>query len=197
MGHVVDEFREPTQLESSLRVAYVAATEKRPFHTLITMGLSDQPIAIPASASTASRHVELMMTLPEDWQMNATSRTQVDYQWPITELFRLAQLHDDTAWLGWGQAIPNGTPPRAYAPNTELCGVILAPSLMVKQEFYELILEDRTVLFLSAIPLYREELELWRRQGMAMVFGKLLDHGVKDVVHPRRRNIARKRFGLF
>lgn len=197
IGHIAHEFPYPSTPKSSVRIAHVAAVDRHPFHTLITMGLSDQPIAVPEDAVDAPRHIELMMTLPADWKLDAESLTKADYNWPIAELFRLAHLRDATSWLGWGQAIANGAPPLAYAPNTELCAVILAPSLLVKQEFYELEIEHRKILFLSAIPLYREEFELWKRKGMAAVFGRLLDHGIKDVVEPRRRNVARKRFLLF
>jgi hypothetical protein len=139
-----------------------------------------------------------MMTLPENWPLDATSLLQPRHHWPVHELLRLSHLaREQGAWLGWGTAIPHGAPPTAFAPDTALSAVILAPSLLVKQDFYELQADDRRIVFFSAIPLYREEYELQQREGMQVLLGKLLDRGIKDVVHPQRRNVTKKRFGLF
>jgi len=179
-------------------ICHVAPTERRPFHTLITCGMSARPMAVPASEPDAPRHLELMITLPKNWKFDEQSLAQPTWNWPLAELSRVAALpaaHD--SWLGWGHAVPHGNPPVPYAPGTKLCGVIIAPSLLVKEAFYELQLGKRSVAFFSAIPLYREELELHERDGMQALLGKLIDNEINDVVELTRKNVGKKFFGLF
>jgi hypothetical protein len=199
VGRIVGEFPDSRAPASGLSVLQLGPSDTRPLHTLITLGLSDLPMTAPANVEAdAPRYIELMMTLPAHWQLDTASLQQTQWSWPVDELLRLAHLsRDQGQWLGWGTSIANGAPSIAYAPNTALSAVILAPSLLVKQDFYELGSDDRRIVFLSAIPLYREEYELQQRDGMQTLLGKLLDRDIKDLVQPRRRNVAKKRFGLF
>jgi hypothetical protein len=199
-GHIerlVGTITEAFPAGEGIEICHVAPTERRPFHTLITCGMSAHPMEIPVSAANAPRHLELMMTLPKDWKLDRESRTLPNWNWPIAELTRLAALPAAGQWLGWGHAIPNGTPAVPYAPDTKLCGVIIAPSLLVKEAFYELQLDRHQVAFFSAIPLYREELAIRERDGMEKLLGKLIDNEINDVVEIGRTNVGKKFFGLF
>ena len=117
----------------------------------------------------APHRLELMMTLPEGWKPSS-DLTDEHSHWPTRLLQSLSRLpREREGWLGWGHTVPNGDPPQPLAPHTALCGVIIAPSLLVPVAFYELNIDGERVAFYSAIPLYREELELQRarRHGSA------------------------------
>ena len=76
--------------------------------------------------------------------------------------------------------------------------MIIAPSLLVPVGFYELDVDGERVAFYSAIPLYREELDLKQSQGMEVLLGRLLEKDINDVVYVKRRNVGKKkRFGFF
>lgn len=179
-------------------VLHVSPVDSRPYHTLITSGMSTVAMPVPREVDAPHR-IELMMTLPEGWKPQ-TDLADVRVHWPtrlLQQLSRLPQEKPD-GWLGWGHAIPNGDPPQPLAPHTELCGVIIAPSLLVPVAFYELNTDGERVAFYSAIPLYREELELHQRQGMAPLLEKLLAKDINDKVYLKRTNVAKKKlFGLF
>jgi hypothetical protein len=171
-------------------VLHVQPVNSRPYHTLITAGMSSVAMRVPRDVSAPQR-LELMMTLPEGWTPDEDWATRL-----LQSLGRLPRERED--WLGWGHTVPNGEPPQPLAPNTELCGVIIAPSLLVPVAFYELEIDGERVAFYSVIPLYREELELHAREGMAALLERLLHNDINDVVYLKRRNVARKkRFGLF
>jgi hypothetical protein len=178
-------------------VLYVRPINSRPYHTLVTAGMSSVAMQAPADAS-APRRIELMMTLPEAWKLS--SDTQDDgAHWPTRLLQSLSRWpREHEGWLGWGGTVPNGDPPQPLAPRTALCGVIVAPSLLVPVSFYELDIDGERVAFYSAIPLYREELELQAREGMAALLERLLHNDINDVVDIKRRNVGKKKlFGLF
>jgi hypothetical protein len=183
-----------THADHPVDVLRIEPTEERRYHTLITSGMSDRAMSVP-SGSKAPRYLELMCTLPKTWDLAASGGTEGD--WPLRELRRLARLPQETnAWLAWGHTVPNGDPPRPFARDTKLCGVIIVPSLMVPRLFYELAIDDRTVTFYSIVPLYKEELSLKEEIGMEKLLERLIDRDVDDVIQPRRRNVARKLFGL-
>lgn len=194
-----------------IEILYVAPVASRPYHTLITCGMSRVRMPVPPAVEAPGR-IELMMTLVEDWPLTKEmfERPQDDlrHAWPISLLQQLAaRPQRENSWLGWGDAIANGDPPQAFVPGARVgrlswpgsagyCGVIIAPSLRVAIEFYELGTGPERIGFLSAIPLYLEELQLHRRAGMQKLLGRLRRHDISDVVEPRRRNVARRFFGL-
>jgi hypothetical protein len=196
LGPIKQVFRESPDA-SAIEVLHVAATTDRPVHTLITSGMSDQAMAIPAGTDSPE-HLELMTTLPQGWQLDAQAPRDATWYWPIRQLLQLAALpRQSNSWLGWGRTVPNGEPPQPLASNTKLCGAIIVPSLLVPTPFYELKLATRTIAFFSVVPLYQEELALKEREGMKALLEKLIDRGIRDLVDPKRRNVAAKRFGLF
>lgn len=197
IGRIDKVFRGAACGTASIDVNHVAPTETRPVHTLLTAGMSDLPMCVPAEVD-APRCVELMMTLPRRWQLDEKSIASPEWSWPIQQLQTLSCFpHEHQTWLGWGHTIPNGEPPQAFAPNTRLCGVIIAPSLLVPVTFYELDTKDQRIGFFSAIPLYREELELKEKDGMEALLAKLVEHDINDVVEPKRRNVAKRFLGWF
>lgn len=194
IGHV---FHEPAFEGLAIDILHVPAAIDRPLQTLVTAGVSDRAMPVSDNAR-APRHLELMMTLPERWKLDDASNADPRWYWPVRALGHLARFaHSQRTGLGWGQTIPNGDPPAAFAPDTALCGVILAPSLLVPKEFYELKAGTRRIEFYSAIPLYKEEMDLRQSQGMEHLLSTLIDHGINDLVDPKRRNVTKKRFGFF
>jgi hypothetical protein len=196
LGTIQQVFSEPGG-ESSLQVLHVASSVDRPVHTLITAGMSDEPMEAGADPQVP-RYIELMMTLPREWHLNQLAVTDQGY-WPVRTLFGLArEPQSRRSAIKWGDIVPNGSPALPYAAGVPFCGVIVAPSLLVPKEFYALESGERHVEFYAAIPLYLEEMALGRERGMQHLLATLLDHEVNDLVELKRRNVTRKkRFGLF
>lgn len=181
----------------SADVLHVKPVDSRPYHTLITAGMSTVAMPVPPEVSAPHR-LELMMTLPEGWKPEGAVADDPAH-WPTRLLHSLSRVpRDPERWLGWGHTVRNGEPPQPYAAHTELCGAIIAPSLIVPVGFYELNIDGERVAFYAAIPLYREELELKQSKGMEELLGKLIEQDINDIVYLKRRNVAKKkRFGLF
>lgn len=190
LGPVTRTFR-----EGDIDILCVDAAFDRPVHMLITAGMSD--VAMNASRKDAPSRIELMMTLPEQWKLAGLHPSEPRY-WPVRLLAELVALPQKTGRaLAWGDTVPNGDPPAPYTRDSKLCGIIVAPSLLVPKEFYALDIADRHIEFYAAIPLYREELEARADQGMEFLLTRLLEHRVSDLVDIKRRNVMKKRFGLF
>ena len=198
IGKVSMVFHEILSDTVHIDVHHVEPTRERPFHTLITSGMSDLPMSVPASVEAAS-FMELMVTLPQSWKVNDKSFRLEEWYWPVRQLKFLARFpHKYDTWLGWGHTIPNGDPPAPFASNTKLCGVILLPSVNVPQKFHDLRINDnKTIEFFSVVPLFEEEMNLKLARGSDLLLEKFDKYEVSDIIDVNRRNVAKKRFGLF
>lgn len=174
-------------------VQHVQPTETRPVHTLITMGMSASAMSVPPQ-SQSPRFLELMITLPRDWKLQTEFVGKEEWAWPIRLLQTLARRASSSdAWIGWGDLIPNGHPPKPYAASTQQCVAFVVPSLLVPTEFYELNVAGKSIAFFAVVPLYKEEWQLGVKQGTKKLIERMVDRDVNDVVDPKRKNVARWR----
>lgn len=198
LGKVASVFHEIVSDTVHIDVHFVKPSEDFRFARLVTSGMSDLPMTIPEGVE-APRFTELLVTLPEDWRLDRDSFKEETWYWPVRLLKGLARLpHKYSTWLGFGHTVPNGDPPEPYAPSTQLCGAIILPSVTVPEEFHKLRIDERKeITFFAVVPLYGEEMNLKLRSGSGKLLDKFDSMKVTDIVDPLRRNVARKRFGIF
>ncbi|MDE1465919.1 suppressor of fused domain protein [Spartinivicinus poritis] len=198
IGEVAMVFHELISDTVHIDVHHVKPSQKRPFHTLITSGMSDLAMNVPAEVESTS-HMELMVTLPESWKIDEKSFNSESWYWPVRQLKYLARFpHKYDTWLGWGHTIPNGDPAQSFSENTKLNGVILLPPINTSPEFLELKIDDNKVIeFFSIVPLYEEEMDLKLTKGCDILLEKLDKNNISDIININRKNVAKKRFGIF
>jgi hypothetical protein len=180
-------------------VHVIKPAPNRNFWTLVTSGMSDRPMTVPAGAEKY-RHAEVMLSLPPAWPLSQEAFKDERYYWPIRWLKLLARLpHEFETWLGTGHTVPNGDPAEPYASNTKLCCMMLAPPVLVPAEFRSLVVnDDKTIHFWAALPLYREEMDFKLKKGSDPLFDRFDQHGVSELLDPARKNVCPKKlFGLF
>lgn len=200
IGPVQGVFHEIISPHVHLDVLFVAPTPSRNFHTLVTCGMGLHPMNVPEGAE-AYRYAELMLCLPADWPLSETAlRNEVNY-WPIRALKTLARLpHEYNTWLYLAHTIPNGDPAEAYADNTKLSSMIVSipETIPSARNFFTLTAApEKDVHFFSLVPLYKEEMDFKLNQGHEALFDKLKAAGVTELIQPDRKNVCKKRFGLF
>ena len=192
LGPVESVFHELVSDAVHLDVHWVRPTAARPFHLLVTSGMSDRPMKVPAELA-APRHIELVATLPEHWVIGSDAFRNEDWYWPVRELKTLARFpHKYDTWLGEGHTVANDDPPQPLAPETRLCGAILLRAQHVPEAFHELRLGDgRTIRFLAVVPVHDEEMALKTRSGTEALLERFRKAGVTDVIEPARPSVAR------
>lgn len=165
----------------------VGPTESRAFHTLVTSGMSDRPMATPPDETDAA-YAELMLSMPPDWPLTQAALTDNRFSWPIQWLKMLARFpHEYDTWLSDGHTVPNGDPPEPFAENTDFCGWLLLPATLLSPAVRELELEDaRTIRFFSIYPLYRGELEMKLNEGVDALIKRFERASVTEVLDPNR-----------
>jgi suppressor of fused protein SUFU len=175
-------------------VLLASPTEDLPFHTLMTCGLSELPMAAPPELPEA-RYAEVMLRLPSDWplEQEAIERDESAY-WPLRLLKFLARFpHEYDTWIGYGHTIPHGDPPAPFAPNTELCGAIVLPPLLGPEGFETASVAGRQINVLGVVPIHADEMELKLEKGTDALVDLLDQAGLSELLDPGRRSVVRRR----
>jgi hypothetical protein len=178
-------------------VLHVAPSDDRPWHTLVTCGMSVKPMLAPEADRAFG---ELTLALPPAWPMGDEDWKDERHYWPVRLLKFLARLpHEYDTWLGNGHTIPNDDPPRPYARGTRLCGAILAAPLLPPDAFRVLDRPEGPIAFYGVLPLYAAEMELKLADGADALYDRLGAAGVTELVDPGRPGVVeeRRRRGLF
>jgi hypothetical protein len=181
-------------------VHWIKPSKKFPFHTLVTSGMSDLPMSVPAG-SEENQFAELCILLPNNWQiegetsllMEEVFKDEENY-WPIRWLKTIARFpHIYNTWIGYGHTIPNGAEAEAYAPNTKLGCMITLPSISIGLDFFQLEINlDKTIKFYCLYPLYKEEMEYKLKKGSDALLEKFEKHNIIDVIDINRTNTCLK-----
>jgi hypothetical protein len=198
LGPVSGVFHELISDLVHVDIHLVPPTDGRPFHTLVTSGMSDQPMSPPAAAPDC-RVAELIIGLPPDWPMDQESWSDERYYWPVRWLKMLSRLpHEYKTWLWHGHTVPNGDPPEPFSEDTDLCCALLLPPFLTRPEFDALEIDaDKTIHFFALVPLYREEMDFKLRKGTDALIERLVKAGVDEVLDVKRKNVCKRGFKLF
>lgn len=199
VGRIDMVFHEIISDQVHIDVHWVKPTKEKPFHTLITSGMSDKPMNTPEGIENYE-YAELSICLPENWKISEEDFKDESNYWPIRWLKFLARFpHEYNTWLGYGHTLPNGDPPQPFDVKTKLNSVVLLPSIVFSEQFHTLKLDHKSIHFYTLIPLYQEELELKMTKGVDSLFDGFDKHNVSDILDINRPNAAKhkKLFGLF
>ncbi len=182
-----------------LDVVVVEPTPDRNYFTLVTLGMSDRPMNAP-KGQEKNRFAELLICLPPSWPLKGAELQEENRGWPIQCLKQLGRLpHEYNSWLFFGHTVPNGNPPKHYALDTQLCCAILLAPLLFNEQFVQLKVNDeKTISFLSLIPLYKEEMEFKLKRGTRDLLLRLKQNKVKvtELLDVNRSNTCKKLFGI-
>ncbi len=204
IGKIDSVFHEIVSDIVHIDVHWVQPTDKFPFHTLVTSGMSDKPMNVPEGLEQ-HKYAELCILLPANWAVDGTNyqlmeeafKDERNY-WPVRWLKTIARFpHENDTWMSNGHTIPNGENADSYADNTKLGCMVLFPSLSLGKNFFELkIDEEKTIKFYCLYPLYKEEMEYKLKKGSDSLIDKFEKFNVIDVVDINRPNTCLKK-GLF
>jgi len=165
--HVTKHLSEPAEVfheliptsDVHIDIHVVEPTEQRPFYTLVTSGMSEQPMKVPRKQrKDMTPYVELMLCLPKDWKMDEVDTPQ--WGWPIRWMQLLGKYpHDYETLLYVGHTIPNDDPPKPFADTTQQCCWFVRLPGTVPESFMELKIDKkRTILFLGLNSIYESEM---------------------------------------
>ncbi len=199
VGTIDMVFHELISEQVHIDVHWVKPTKEKPFHTLVTSGMSDKPMKTPEEIQ-GLEFAELSICLPPEWKLSEIEFKDESNYWPVSWLKTIARFpHEYNTWMSYGHTIPNGDPATPLANNTKLNTILLMPSIVFQDEFQTLKLDGKSINFYTMIPLYTDEVNLKMKKGVEALFDGFDKHGVNDIVRLDRPNTAKRKkfFGLF
>ncbi len=179
--------------EGEIDIFVVAPTDERPFLTLVTVGMSDEPMEAPKDEWKLA---ELCFLLPAAWP---TERTEWDEskEWTLLWLKYLAQMPRETeGWLGYGHTIPNGEPPQPLDETTEAVCVMLIPPVSLPEKFARLRVGETDadiINFWALVPLLPDELRLKLHRTTPVLLEKMEKAKLSDILEPGRDSVLKRR----
>jgi len=158
--------------------------------TLFTAGMSDRPMTVPPGEE-AYRYAELVIHLPAGWPLTREALGDPAHSWPVMLLRGLATFpHEHATWLGRPPTIvSNGEPPEPYAPGLGFTCTMLLSDITEGSRMEAA--DGRTILFFTLVPIYTEERDLERKEGLDALFRRLAAHEPGLIVDLDRINVAR------
>ena len=169
----------------------IKATEDRPFHILLSCGLSALPMKIPEDIES-SEFCEIMMLLPNNWNIEYESFDDERNYWPFRVMKQLMMLpHPNKTWLGYGHTFGHKDD-EEFAEGVGFNSVLLANSMELSTEFTEVELKDDKIIDIyTLIPLYKEELEFKKENGTNDLLEKFDEFGIEEVIKVGRQNVCK------
>lgn len=189
LGPVATVYHELVSDLVHVDIHVVPADASRPFHALVTSGMSDRPMHIPNNLrGQVPEFAELMILLPPEWPLDQGSWSDERHYWPIRQLKTLARLpHEYQTWLGMWHSVPNGDPATSFADDTRFCATMLAPPIRFPDEFRTIRAEDgREIALLAMLPLLPEELEAKLQYGFDYLLDGFEANDVTELFDPHR-----------
>jgi len=192
IGNIEKVLHEDVSYFVHIDVLWIKATAERPYHVLVTSGVSDEPMHVPEGMAGHTR-VELVIALPKEWPLTPESFANENNYWPVRWLKQIGRLpHQQDTWLGWGHTIPNGAPAKPIA-NTTFTGVMLTPAYALPTEFFHLTTKSGDqIRFYALIPLYQEEMDFKLDAGAEKLEDLLEKHHVDFVIDSHRHSVIKQ-----
>jgi hypothetical protein len=191
-GKVEEVFHEIVSEYVHIDLHVVRATAERPYHFLVTSGMSDRPMTVPEGSDECG-YAELLVALPEGWPVDHAGFHDERNYWPFRQLKQAARFpHIHQTWFWYGHTFANGDPPEAYAPDVSFCASILSIPALCDQAAWQLeISPEKRIQFFSLIPIYEEELRFAWSNGSDALFERLDGIDITELISQNRKNVCK------
>lgn len=175
----------------------------RPYWTMVTAGMSDEPMAFPSTLSTVERmsveRGELTISLlPDAFSADPAGMVSDDQfragssAWVVALMAVLAHLpHDYGTWISAGSSVPNGDPAEPYASHVPFSGVVLAPPNHWPERYHTITSSDGPINILSVVPVYDNEMQFLLSHGPEALLSELEAFGFTEIVSGTRPDIGK------
>lgn len=202
IGKITSVFHELVSDKVHIDIHWVKPSPDRPFHTLVTSGMSDKPMNVP-NGVTDMEYAELLILLPPSWNISAEPYGLMEKAfgdennyWPVRWLKHIARFpHEYDTWIGPNHTIPNGEHADPFSENTNLGCMFIYPSICLPSEFTQLKLNNKLINFYALYPIYKEEMDYKLNNGADALLDKFEKYRISNIVDVNRVNTCtRKKF---
>ncbi|MDO7487573.1 suppressor of fused domain protein [Peribacillus frigoritolerans] len=172
----------------SVNIHIVPPAINKDFVTLVTTGMSDQPMDY-SDKESVFKYAELLLKLPSSWLIENENMKDQNHYWPLGWLRKVAHIpHIYDGWLEEGVILPNGEPPQPFASNTKLsCIMVCRPK---ESEMDNVYTKQGNIHIYTLVPIYEEERNLALEKGHEYLLKRMSEKGISDVLDIHRVNVG-------
>lgn len=181
----------PALAEPAIHVFIYPPRPTRPFFTLVTGGISDEPLPAPPGRE-AFRHIELVMYVTPGWTSPDTAADGAERTWLLDLLRGLGRIaHERQIHYRPGDSIPNLTePPTRYVPSTELAAALILSLPDFDAAFADRLAKAHGVTLLRVVPITAAELALKKAEGSSALLARFREKEVSVAVDSPRASVV-------
>lgn len=178
-------------VHSDIFVIKPEESEGRDYYILLTSGMSALPMDTHEGYRDC-RYGELMMLLPNDWNMNHQDFENEENWWPMRLLIGMTKYpHEENTWLGHGHTYGNQDE-KSFSTNARFSAAILVESITVPESFLKIKRNfGRDIYVYSVIPIYQEELEYKLLNGTDALLNKFQENDIEEIIRIDRINTCK------
>ncbi|MFS1514347.1 suppressor of fused domain protein [Chengkuizengella sp. SCS-71B] len=172
----------------SVHIQIIPPTLNKDFITLVTTGMSDEPMDY-SDKESVFKYAELLLKLPSSWIVEEDIMKDQNNYWPLGWLRKVAHIpHIYDGWLEEGVILPNGEPPQPFAPNTKLsCILVCRPKESGLDNVHT---KKGNIHIYTLLPIYEEERNFALEKGHEYLLKRMSEKGISDVLDIHRVNVG-------
>ncbi|MFA5574815.1 MAG: suppressor of fused domain protein [Brumimicrobium sp.] len=130
---------------------------------IVTNGLSNYKMPVPEQYK-GQEFNEIYFCLPSYWDIEDKNNPKMN--WPVEILQKLAKnVMKNNTWYGRGHTIANGNPPKSISETMKQEYFVMTAPISMEDYLRPIAIEDKTIHFLSVIPIFKNELKLKETKG--------------------------------
>lgn len=161
---------------------------------LMTDGLSDYKMPVPEKY-IGYEHNELYFCLPSYWNWDDINDENAN--WIFTWLEKMASfVVEKETWFGTGHTIPNGKEKKGISERMKQNHFLLSHPILLSKELEPIALEDKTIHFLSIIPIFQDEMNYKEAKGTFKIIEQFITVGVSEKVDDFRSSVFGSKWNL-
>ena len=163
-----------------------------PVTLIMTNGLSDYKM--PVHEKMKGREFnELYFCLPSYWKWKELDNEKMNWIFPwIQKLSKY--VVEKNAWFGHGHTMPCGTDENRLSSSMRQNHFFLSDPVLLEAELAPIQLGEKTVHFLSIIPIFPDEMDYKQGKGTFKFEKKLRTHGITEKLDDFRGTILRSKW---
>lgn len=158
--------------------------ERKPYWTVCSVGMSG---ILMQSAPLGSRNIELLISLPEDWNWNDPLNS-----WPLTLMWTMVDLisTDPGKAIVYGQSVraKGATIPIFSSTDRPAGGILFGRPELLTEAAWRIDSDEMKARWLSIIPLFVEEIVFVEKHGERALIERLEESSVTEFFDRRRLN---------
>lgn len=168
---------------------------KSPVTILMTNGLSSYKMPVPEKVK-GREFIELYFCLPSYWDLD--DRTNANTNWVFPWIERLAKhVIEKKTWYGHGHSMPCGAEKKPLSDLMKQDHFFLVDPILLEEELAPINFGDKSIHFLSIIPIYKDELDFKVARGTFKLLEVFNLKGVNEKLDDFRLTTLRGKWKLF